>query len=147
MISLRGLSKTFDKTIHAVRDFDLEIAEGEVVVIVGPSGSGKSTVLRCINLLEVPTEGFVTVDGYELTEVKTDLDHVRAEVGMVFQQFNLFPHLTVLQNVTLAQRKVRGRGKAEAEEVAARQLAEQELSWNAIAARIMDSFQSRNLLA
>ena len=122
MISLRGLSKTFDKTIHAVRDFDLEIAEGEVVVIVGPSGSGKSTVLRCINLLEVPTEGFVTVDGYELTEVKTDLDHVRAEVGMVFQQFNLFPHLTVLQNITLAQRKVRGRGKAEAEEEAVRQL-------------------------
>ena len=114
MISLRGLSKTFDKTIHAVRDFDLEIAEGEVVVIVGPSGSGKSTVLRCINLLEVPTEGFVTVDGYELTEVKTDLDHVRAEVGMVFQQFNLFPHLTVLQNITLAQRKVRGREKADA---------------------------------
>ena len=72
MISLRGLTKTFDKTIHAVRDFDLEIAEGEVVVIVGPSGSGKSTVLRCINLLEIPTEGFVTVDGFELTDVRTD---------------------------------------------------------------------------
>jgi len=123
MISLRGLSKTFDKTIHAVRDFDLEIVEGEVVVIVGPSGSGKSTVLRCINLLEIPTEGFVTVDGFELTDGRTDIDHVRAEVGMVFQQFNLFPHLTVLQNITLAQRKVRGRGRAEAEEEAARQLA------------------------
>ena len=123
MISLRGLTKTFDKTIHAVRNFDLEIVEGEVVVIVGPSGSGKSTVLRCINLLEIPTEGFVTVDGFELTDVRTDIDHVRAEVGMVFQQFNLFPHLTVLQNITLAQRKVRGRGRAEAEEEAARQLA------------------------
>jgi len=119
MISLRGLTKTFDKTIHAVRNFDLEIVEGEVVVIVGPSGSGKSTVLRCINLLEIPTEGFVTVDGFELTDVRTDIDHVRAEVGMVFQQFNLFPHLTVLQNITLAQRKVRGRGRAEAEEEAA----------------------------
>ena len=123
MISLRGLTKTFDKTIHAVRNFDLEIVEGEVVVIVGPSGSGKSTVLRCINLLEIPTEGFVTVDGFELTDGRTDIDHVRAEVGMVFQQFNLFPHLTVLQNITLAQRKVRGRGRAEAEEEAARQLA------------------------
>ena len=122
MIRLRGLSKTFDKTIHAVRDMDLEVAEGEVLVIVGPSGSGKSTVLRCINLLEVPTTGTVTVDGYELTDTSTDIDHVRAEVGMVFQQFNLFPHLTVIQNITLAQRKVRGRSKSEATEMAMRQL-------------------------
>ena len=122
MIRLRGVSKTFDKTIHAVRDMDLEVAEGEVLVIVGPSGSGKSTVLRCINLLEVPTTGTVTVDGYELTDTSTDIDHVRAEVGMVFQQFNLFPHLTVIQNITLAQRKVRGRSKSEATEMAMRQL-------------------------
>jgi polar amino acid transport system ATP-binding protein len=122
MIRLRGISKTFDKTIHAVRDMDLEVAEGEVLVIVGPSGSGKSTVLRCINLLEVPTTGTVTVDGYELTDTSTDIDHVRAEVGMVFQQFNLFPHLTVIQNITLAQRKVRGRSKSEATEMAMRQL-------------------------
>ena len=81
MIRLSGISKTFDKTIHAVRDMDLEVAEGEVLVIVGPSGSGKSTVLRCINLLEVPTTGTVTVDGYELTDTSTDIDHVRAEVG------------------------------------------------------------------
>jgi polar amino acid transport system ATP-binding protein len=101
---------------------DLEVAEGEVLVIVGPSGSGKSTVLRCINLLEVPTTGTVTVDGYELTDTSTDIDHVRAEVGMVFQQFNLFPHLTVIQNITLAQRKVRGRSKSEATEMAMRQL-------------------------
>ena len=122
MIRLSGISKTFDKTIHAVRDMDLEVAEGEVLVIVGPSGSGKSTVLRCINLLEVPTTGTVTVDGYELTDTSTDIDHVRAEVGMVFQQFNLFPHLTVIQNITLAQRKVRGRSKSEATEMAMRQL-------------------------
>ena len=122
MIRLRGVSKTFDKTIHAVRDMDLEVAEGEVLVIVGPSGSGKSTVLRCINLLEVPTTGTVTVDGYELTDTSTDIDHVRAEVGMVFQQFNLFPHLTVIQNITLAQRKVRSRSKSEATEMAMRQL-------------------------
>ncbi|MDE0928712.1 MAG: amino acid ABC transporter ATP-binding protein [Acidimicrobiales bacterium] len=122
MITLTGLSKTFEKTIHAVRNVDLHIDEGEVVVIVGPSGSGKSTVLRCINLLEIPTEGSVVVDGHELTDPVTDIDAVRAEVGMVFQQFNLFPHLTVLENVTLALRKVRKQSKAEATEVALRQL-------------------------
>ncbi len=122
MIRLTGVSKTFNRTIHAVRDVDLDVAEGEVVVIVGPSGSGKSTVLRCINLLEVPTTGTVIVDGHTLTNAGTDLDHVRAEVGMVFQQFNLFPHLTVMENITLAQRKVRGRSKAEAEEMGMRQL-------------------------
>ena len=123
MISLQGVSKTFNRTIHAVRDVDLDVEEGEVVVIVGPSGSGKSTVLRCINLLEIPTTGVVIVDGSNLTDVATDLDHVRAEVGMVFQQFNLFPHLTVLENITLAQRKVRGRSKSEANEMGMRQLA------------------------
>ena len=122
MIRLRGVSKTFDRTIHAVRDMDLDVAEGEVLVIVGPSGSGKSTVLRCINLLEIPTTGTVTVDGFEMTDTSTDLDHVRAEVGMVFQQFNLFPHLTIIQNIALAQRKVRGRSKSEASEMAMRQL-------------------------
>lgn len=122
MIILKGMSKTFNRTIHAVRDVDLEVAEGEVVVIVGPSGSGKSTVLRCVNLLEIPTKGTVVVDGFDLTDASTDLDHVRAEVGMVFQQFNLFPHLTVLENITLAQRKVRNRSKAEATDMAMRQL-------------------------
>ena len=122
MIVLKGMSKTFNRTIHAVRDVDLEVAEGEVVVIVGPSGSGKSTVLRCVNLLEIPTKGTVVVDGFDLTDASTDLDHVRAEVGMVFQQFNLFPHLPVLENITLAQRKVRNRSKAEATDMAMRQL-------------------------
>ena len=118
MIRLRGVSKTFDKTIHAVRDMDLDVAEGEVLVIVGPSGSGKSTVLRCVNLLEIPTTGTVTVDGFELTDTATDLDHVRAEVGMVFQQFNLFPHLRVIDNVSLAPIWVRKKPRAEAEEQA-----------------------------
>lgn len=122
MIRLLGVSKTFDRTIHAVKDADLEVAEGEVVVIVGPSGSGKSTVLRCINLLEVPTTGTVVVDGHTLTDAATEIDKVRAEVGMVFQQFNLFPHLTVLENITLAQRMVRGRSKDEARTMAMRQL-------------------------
>jgi polar amino acid transport system ATP-binding protein len=122
MITLSDLTKTFDRTIHAVRDVDLQVDEGEVVVIVGPSGSGKSTILRCINLLEVPTAGTVLVDGFELTDTSTDIDHVRAEVGMVFQQFNLFPHLTVTENITLAQRKVRGRSRTEAQEMAERQL-------------------------
>ena len=122
MITLSDLTKTFDRTIHAVRDVDLHIDEGEVVVIVGPSGSGKSTILRCINLLEIPTGGTVLVDGFELTDAATDIDHVRAEVGMVFQQFNLFPHLTVMENITLAQRKVRGRSRAEAQDMAVRQL-------------------------
>lgn len=123
MIELRNVRKTFNETIHAVAGVDLEVAEGEVVVIVGPSGSGKSTVLRCINLLEVPTSGDVIVDGRSLMDKDNDLDEARAEMGMVFQGFNLFPHLTVLDNITLAQKKVRGRDSAEAERVAHEQLA------------------------
>jgi polar amino acid transport system ATP-binding protein len=122
MISVQGLHKTFNKTIHAVRGVDLTVEPGEVVVVVGPSGCGKSTMLRCINLLEVPTEGDVSIDGADLMDKKTDLDLVRAEVGMVFQSFNLFPHLTVLGNIMLAQKKVRKRSKDEAEAEARRQL-------------------------
>ena len=122
MISARGLTKTFNKTIHAVKNVDLEVDAGEVVVIVGSSGSGKSTVLRCLNLLEIPTEGEVIVDGFDLTNPSTDIDSIRAEVGMVFQQFNLFPHLTVLENITLALKKVRGKNKKEASEIAMQQL-------------------------
>jgi polar amino acid transport system ATP-binding protein len=122
MISVQGLHKTFNKTIHAVRGVDLTVEPGEVVVVVGPSGCGKSTMLRCINLLEVPTEGDVAIDGADLMDKKTDLDLVRAEVGMVFQSFNLFPHLTVLGNIMLAQKKVRKRSKDEAEAEARRQL-------------------------
>jgi ABC-type polar amino acid transport system ATPase subunit len=122
MITVQGLHKTFNKTIHAVRGVDLIVEPGEVVVVVGPSGCGKSTMLRCINLLEVPTEGDVSIDGVDLMDKKTDLDLVRAEVGMVFQGFNLFPHLTVLDNITLAQKKVRKRSKDEAQAEGRRQL-------------------------
>jgi polar amino acid transport system ATP-binding protein len=92
------------------------------MVIVGPSGSGKSTLLRCLNHLEIPTSGAVYLDGVHLESPSTDINQVRREVGMVFQQFNLFPHLTVLDNLTLAQRKVRGRSREEAEEIAHTQL-------------------------
>ena len=122
IITVRGLHKTFGHDIHAVRDVDLDIERGEVVVIVGPSGSGKSTVLRCLNMLETPTYGQIVIDGVDITARKANLDLMRAEVGMVFQQFNLFPHLTTLENLTLAQRKVRGRSKDEAKTEAMRQL-------------------------
>jgi ABC-type polar amino acid transport system ATPase subunit len=122
MIRVRGLHKSFGNAVHAVRGVDLDVLPGEVVVIVGPSGSGKSTVLRCLNMLERPTAGSIEIDGVELTGKGCDLDAVRAEVGMVFQQFNLFPHLTVRDNITLAQRKVRGRSKADAMSEALRQL-------------------------
>ncbi|MBO5515881.1 MAG: amino acid ABC transporter ATP-binding protein, partial [Schwartzia sp.] len=94
----------------------LDIAEKEVVVIIGPSGSGKSTLLRCINYLEQPTSGEIIVDGMKLGE--TDINKVRAEVGMVFQRFNLFPHMTVMDNITLAPMKVRGIARGEAENIA-----------------------------
>ena len=122
MITVTDLHKTFGSHVHAVRGVDLDVGVGEVVVIVGPSGSGKSTVLRCMNLLETPTQGTVTIDGVVLTDRKADLDLARAEMGMVFQSFNLFSHLTVMENVTLAQRKVRSRSKSEANDEAMRQL-------------------------
>ena len=121
IIVLENLHKYFG-TIEAAKDVNLRVARGEVVVIVGPSGSGKSTVLRCINHLEMPTGGSVTIDGVNLEDKKTDLNEVRAEVGMVFQQFNLFGHLSVLENVTIAQKLVRKRSKAEANEIGMAQL-------------------------
>ncbi|HJU52701.1 MAG TPA: amino acid ABC transporter ATP-binding protein [Acidimicrobiia bacterium] len=108
--------------VKAVDNVTMRVKVGEVMVIVGPSGSGKSTLLRCLNHLEVPTSGAVYLDGVHLEDPSTDINQVRREVGMVFQQFNLFPHLTVLDNLTLAQRKVRGRSKEEAEEIAHQQL-------------------------
>lgn len=123
MIEIRDLHKTFPGDVRAVQGVDLSVERGEVVVIVGPSGCGKSTILRCINLLEIPTDGDVVIDGVDLMDPATDLDTVRADVGMVFQSFNLFPHLTVMDNLTLAQRKVRRRSKADAQAMARRQLA------------------------
>jgi polar amino acid transport system ATP-binding protein len=121
MIVIDDLHKYFDD-IKAVDGVSLEIKKGEVVIIVGPSGSGKSTVLRCINHLEVPTGGAVYIDGVHLEDKQTNINEVRAEVGMVFQQFNLFPHLTALENVTIAQKLVRKRSKEEADRIGMQQL-------------------------
>ena len=116
MITLKNLHKSFGD-ITVLNGIDLEVAEKEVVVIIGPSGSGKSTLLRCNNHLEQPTEGTVEVDGI-LLDSEANINAVRAEVGMVFQRFNLFPHMTVLDNITLAPMKVRGVSKEEAEKTA-----------------------------
>lgn len=121
MIVIQDLHKYFGQ-IEAVKGVDLTIGQGEVVIIIGPSGSGKSTVLRCLNHLETPTSGGIYIEGVHLEDKKTDINAVRAEVGMVFQQFNLFPHLTALENVTIAQRLVRKRDKAEAERIGMEQL-------------------------
>lgn len=106
MISVKNLKKSFGDTV-VLRDIDAEIHEGEVVVVVGSSGSGKSTFLRCLNLLEEPTAGRIVVDGQELTSGKIDLNHLRQTVGMVFQSFNLFPHMSVIDNIKLAPKKLR----------------------------------------
>ena len=121
IIIIENLHKYFGD-IEAAKNVNLRVKRGEVVIIVGPSGSGKSTVLRCINHLEIPTSGSVTIDGVNLEDKETNLNEMRAEVGMVFQQFNLFGHLTVLENVTIAQKLVRKRKKGEAKEIAMAQL-------------------------
>lgn len=97
---------------------DIDIAKGEVVVVIGPSGSGKSTFLRCLNLLEQPTGGDVVFEGISLLNGKTDINKLRQKMGMVFQQFNLFPHMTVLENITLAPRKLKGMSTEEANKIA-----------------------------
>jgi general L-amino acid transport system ATP-binding protein len=117
MIVLEGVVKRFG-SFTALRGIDLTIARQEVVVVIGPSGSGKSTLIRCINRLEEHDEGRIVVDGVELTRDLRNINEVRRETGMVFQQFNLFPHLTVLDNVTLAPRQVRRMRKQAAEELA-----------------------------
>jgi ABC-type polar amino acid transport system ATPase subunit len=117
IIKIRNVHKFFGKT-HALNDVSLDVQAGEVMVIIGPSGSGKSTLLRTINHLEKVDSGEIVVDGIHLTHKATDINKVRAEVGMVFQQFNLFPHLSARQNITLAQRTVRKRSEVEANRVA-----------------------------
>ncbi|MFI9241052.1 amino acid ABC transporter ATP-binding protein [Streptomyces sp. NPDC053086] len=126
-IEVRALHKSFGDN-EVLRGIDLEIGQGEVVCVIGPSGSGKSTLLRCVNLLEEPTKGQVFVGGTEVTDPDVDIDAVRRRIGMVFQQFNLFPHLNVTENLALPQRRVLGRGKATAARIAAENLARVGLS-------------------
>ena len=115
MIELRHVDKWYGE-FQVLKDISLTVTKGERVVICGPSGSGKSTVIRCINRLEEHQKGQILVEGVELTADSKNIDHVRREVGMVFQQFNLFPHLSILDNLTLAPRRVRKQSRAEAEE-------------------------------
>jgi len=121
IIIVKDLYKYFGE-IKAVDGVSLNVDRGKVVVVIGPSGSGKSTLLRCINHLEEPTSGEVWIDGEKITQASKQINEIRAEIGMVFQLFNLFPHLTAIENVTLAQKVVRGRSKAEAVEIAMEKL-------------------------
>ena len=121
MIRAENVTKIFTGrgvVVRAVDDVSTTVEKGEVVVVIGPSGSGKSTFIRCINALEMFNEGHVYIDGVDIADKKTNINKIRAEVGMVFQQFNLFPHKTVLENLTLAQQRVRKRSKKEAREKA-----------------------------
>ncbi|MED3653925.1 amino acid ABC transporter ATP-binding protein [Heyndrickxia sporothermodurans] len=113
MISVKGLKKSFGQT-EVLKDINIEIKPQEVVVVIGPSGSGKSTFLRCLNLLESITDGHVYIEGTDITDKKVNINDIRTEVGMVFQQFNLFPHKTVLENIMLAPMMVRKWGKEKA---------------------------------
>ncbi|SDB45607.1 amino acid ABC transporter ATP-binding protein, PAAT family [Streptococcus henryi] len=114
LISIKDLHKYFGKN-EVLKGIDLDIKKGEVVVIIGPSGSGKSTFLRTMNLLEVPTKGLIEFEGVDITDKKNDIFKMREKMGMVFQQFNLFPNMTVLENITLSPIKTKGIAKAEAE--------------------------------
>ncbi|MGZ4749288.1 MAG: amino acid ABC transporter ATP-binding protein [Oryzihumus sp.] len=120
-IEVQDLHKSF-ADVEVLRGIDLRVDQGSVVCVIGPSGSGKSTLLRCVNLLERPTSGRILVEGMEVTDPATDVAAVRARVGMVFQQFNLFPHLSVLENLTVAQQRVKHRDRDAAVAVAHAQL-------------------------
>ena len=118
MIKVENLHKYFGE-LEVLKGVNAEIKKSEVVCVIGPSGSGKSTFLRCLNLLEVPTDGKIYIDGVELMEHQKEIDKYRQKVGMVFQQFNLFPHMTVMKNITLAPVQVRGMEQEKAESLAA----------------------------
>jgi ABC-type polar amino acid transport system ATPase subunit len=116
IVEARDIHKHFG-SLHVLKGIDLVVAERELVFVIGPSGSGKSTLLRCLNRLEEPSSGSVVVDGIDMLSPRTDINHARQRIGMVFQSFNLYPHMTALGNVTLALRKVAGRSRAEADEL------------------------------
>ncbi len=126
-IEVRGLHKHYGKH-EVLKGIDFHVDAGQVVCVIGPSGSGKSTLLRCVNRLEEPSAGEILIEGIDICDRKVDLDDVRSRIGMVFQQFNLFPHLSVLKNLTLAQQNVRKRGRDEAVEIARANLAKVGLS-------------------
>ncbi len=127
IVALRDVHKSFG-AVEVLKGVSLEVARGEAVCIIGPSGSGKSTLLRCVNLLEEPTGGHVLIDGVDITDPDRDIDVIRTRIGMVFQQFNLFPHLDVAGNLTIAQRRVLKRSKADSLAVAEAVLARVGLS-------------------
>jgi polar amino acid transport system ATP-binding protein len=120
-IEIRDLHKYFGDN-EVLKGIDFHVDQGQVVCVIGPSGSGKSTLLRCVNRLEEPTSGTILVEGVDITDDETDLDRIRSRIGMVFQSFNLFPHLTVMRNLTIAQQRVKGRGKQEAVAIARKNL-------------------------
>jgi len=117
LIQVQHLEKSFEN-LNVLKDISVDIHEGDVVCVIGPSGSGKSTFLRCLNRLEEPTGGKVFFEGVDITNPKTDIDRHRQKMGMVFQQFNLFPHMTIMKNLTIAPMKLQGRSQKEAEEEA-----------------------------
>src|SRR5262244_2005865 len=116
IVDARGLHKHFG-ALHVLKGVDLRVAERELVFVIGPSGSGKSTLLRCLNRLEEPSSGSVVVDGIDMLDPRTDINHARQRIGMVFQSFNLYPHMTALGNVARALRKVAGKSRAEADDL------------------------------
>ncbi len=120
-IQVSDLHKYFGEH-EVLKGIDFHVDQSQVVCVIGPSGSGKSTLLRCVNRLEEPTSGRILVEGIDITDPEVDLDAVRSRIGMVFQQFNLFPHMNVLKNLCVAQRRVKGRSKSEAVEIARRNL-------------------------
>ncbi len=122
VVQIRGLQKQFGDNV-VLRDINLDVHRGEVVVVLGPSGSGKSTMLRCVNLLETPTAGEIVVEGVDITKKGVDINKVRSTLGMVFQQFNLFPHLSAKKHVMIAQQQVLKRSADEAERIALEELA------------------------